>query len=154
MRFPLICFLVSCLAVGGCNPRDLPGIRNLREASEKASTKRAEEAIRNSPELQRLNQVCEEIPLPGRFEFVWKGGPDPETLMLSNYYYSEIDFNTANGEWETYFSKTGWNVVQRDWNVVGKGNRYRKPGYEVVIEFGSMGKRVNYAISCKVLPVS
>lgn len=89
-----------------------------------------------------------QIPLPGDFKFVWKGGPDPETPMLTNHYYSDTTFHDANSRWENYFSENGWNVVERDWTTVRNSTTYRKPGYEVVIQFGGMGKGVNYAITC------
>lgn len=134
----------------GCNPRELPGIRNLVIENEKQTTRQTEEAIKNSHELQELDKMCKQIPLPLDFKFVWKGGIDDEKISLSSYYYSETSLGETKNFYNQYFIQNNWHKENED-NSYPPSVEFRNSTYRVVIHNGGMGSRTNYSIYCEKL---
>jgi hypothetical protein len=59
--------VASTLTVA-CNPREMPGLKQLGRREEARIRRETEEAIKTSPALQQLNEFCtREIPVPDGF---------------------------------------------------------------------------------------
>lgn len=143
--------ILLLLWITGCNPKELPIFKEAREQNEKLITEQTEKAIKNSPELQELDNVCKQIPLPSDFKFVWKGGLDDQKLSLSTHYYSETSYEEAKNIFNDYFSKNNGKLVKVKEGNISKILEYQKENYRVVIQYGGMGKGVNYFIYCEKL---
>lgn len=115
-------------------------------------TKYTDEAIKNSPELQELEKVCTQIPLPQDFQFVRKGGIDDQRIMLTYLYYSETEYGKATAVWINYFNENGWKKVKED-NSYPKVIEFRNDRFRVAIQHGGIGKTSNYGISCEKLSI-
>src|SRR4030095_11640767 len=77
------------------NPREMPGLKQLGRREEARITRETEEAIKTSPSLQQLNELCtREIPVPDGFVLANKSRSVNEPRFLSYGYRASIDYET------------------------------------------------------------
>jgi hypothetical protein len=146
-----ICLIFLVFVCLSC--RDLPGIKQLSEADATVTTKLTEEAIKNSTQLQELDNVCKEIPLPPDFRFIWKGGIDDQKITLSTHYYSETKYEETWALLKRYFAQNGWRIVKDGEGTISsiKIIEFTNGNYRVINQYGGMEKRTNYSICCEKL---
>ncbi len=147
----LFVVLFAALLLSACNPREFPSFKKYSEWSEKEITRQTEEAIKNDPELGELDSVCKQVPVPENFKFMRKGGLDDERITLSTFYFSNMRYEDARLVWDDYFHRSGWRLVRRNEGRISKVSEFRNASYGVIIQFGGMGKSVNYSIFCEKL---
>lgn len=109
--------LMCCVLFAACNPRETPIFKKLAEASDREITARTEEAIRNDPELQKLNEICDSIPRPADAELIRKsfGGGVSDERWLLFLFSTESTFPALSDLWDKYISQEGWSVVERSY---------------------------------------
>lgn len=124
---------------------------------EKASIKQdeflmeqAEKAIQNSPQLQEIDKVCKDIKLPANSQFIWKGGLDDEVITITYHYFSNTEFREARSIFIDYFKANQWRLV-KETDSIFQTLEFRNDKYRVNIQYGGMGKRVNYSFNCSLL---
>jgi hypothetical protein len=132
----------------GCNFKELPIVKDLIVKNREEATKYTEEAIKNSPELQELDKMCSQIPLPKDFKFISKGGLDDQAISLSTYYYSETSYQEAKQLFKDYFNQKGWNLIKED-DSYPKVIEFKDNTFLVSLQYGGMGSDVNYSIYCE-----
>lgn len=142
----LIVLLLLCICFG-CNPRELPFVRDIVTKSEDSTTEQTEKAIAKSPELQKLNSICNSFPRPEDFKFTWKGGLDDEVLALSIHYYSDINYEEAKSFFINSLVESGGKLINED-DSYPKSIEFKKANYKIIVQHGGMGSRSNYAIDC------
>jgi len=145
----LFLVLICCIGLTSCNLRDTPVFRSLAEASDKERTQQTEEAIRNDPELQKLNEICESIPRPPDSSLVGKSRGESNGKALWLYFQTEMSFEDLEKMWSSYFSEYGWQVVDRDYAIVGKTLAVQREGYSIDVQHGGLGSGANLAYTCK-----
>ena len=150
-EFKYLVVLIVALLLSACNPREFPPFKKFSEWSEKEATRQIEEAIKNDPELAELDSVCKQVPVPEDFKFIWKGGLDDQKVSFSTYYFSHIRYEDARRIWDDYFHRNDWKLVGRKEGRISKVSEFRNASYRVIIQFGGMGKSVNYSIYCEKL---
>ena len=146
----ILIILCGGTLLAACNPREFPGVKSLVIENEKRSTKNTEQAIKESVELQDLEGVCREVPIPRDFTFVWRATDRNKQSLLSSYYHSDTPYGEARRIWVDYFAANNWELKVSDASYPQK-IRANRGTYEVVISHGGMGERTNYAIDCKKL---
>lgn len=144
---------VLVLVLTACNPRNLPGFRQLSESEERRMRKAAEEKIETSPVFQDLNRLCtQEIPLYESFSLVnfhasWKK-PD----YLSYFYFSDADWRKVKAFYKDYFAQHGWQLVDEyDTNWGSNKVEVKKDSYRVVLYNKGLGEDANYGFHCQKL---
>ncbi|MBX3267506.1 MAG: hypothetical protein KF831_12450 [Acidobacteria bacterium] len=145
----LFLVLTSCIVLTSCNLRDTPVFRSLAEASDKERTQQTEEAIRNDPELQKLNEICESIPRPRDSSLVGKSRGESNGKALWLYFQTEVSFEDLEKVWSSYFSENGWQVADREYAIVGRTLTVQKEGYSIDVQYGGLGSGANLAYTCK-----
>lgn len=141
---------VICAFCAGCNPKELPFVRDNVKKFDEYTTKETDDAIKKSPELQELDALCKQIPLSDRFEFYSKRMASHGPPALFFFYSSEEDFLASDALFKDYFKQRGWEI--RDSNSLNKISEFRNEKYLITIQYGGIGKNANYAMSCEKLP--
>lgn len=132
----------------GCNFRELPIVRDAIIKEREQITINTEKAIKNSPELQELDKMCSQIPLPKDFKFISKGGLDDQKVTLSTYYYSETDFQEVRQLFKDYFNQKGWDLIKED-SSYPKVIEFASDYFLVSLQNGGMSKDANYSVYCE-----
>ena len=111
-------------------------------------TELTNKAIKDSPELQDLDKVCTQIPLPSDFRLIQKGGIDDQKISLSYHYDSQKKYLEVWQFLNTYFKENGWKFVKNESDSIMKTIEYSNDKYRVVIQNGGM-RNVEYGIYCE-----
>jgi hypothetical protein len=141
--------LISSFCLTACDPRELPGIKDKVIELEKNHTAQAEEAIRNKTELQEINNLCNQIPLLGQTKFIWKNLFKNKNA-LDFYFYYEGDLHKLNGFYKNHFDQKGWKLT-KDITSYPQSSEFKASNYRVVIQYGGISERTNFAITCEKL---
>src|SRR5205814_4525922 len=89
----LALLVVAFTLIGACNPREMPGFKQIAQREDARITRETDEAINKSPALQQLNQLCtHDIPLPPGFVLADKSRDFNEEKFLSYGYRASIDY--------------------------------------------------------------
>ncbi|HKP69488.1 MAG TPA: hypothetical protein VJV05_09405 [Pyrinomonadaceae bacterium] len=145
----LMCFAIFVVAflLPGCNPKELPiinaGINKLNEAQERE----IDETIRKSDALKELDHLCRSIVESGDFRLVSRSISTHGPPKLFFYYYSDVDFDSADGDFGRRLGAAGWRTVEnRSMNPTAA---FRKDDQVIVIQYGGIGSNANYGITCE-----
>lgn len=88
----ILAFATWLVLFTGCHPMSLPILRDEARRQDERITRETDEAIKKSPKLQELNQLCtEKIPKPNGFELMNKDRDYHEETFLSYGYRSSLD---------------------------------------------------------------
>jgi hypothetical protein len=150
-RTAVLLVLMTAVLAGACSPRELPVFKQLSEKSMAESTKRTDEAIRDSSVLQDIDAECKKIPNASDSKIVWKNVDLDEPPLLTTYYYSGESFERMKLIWDSYFEKLGWVPVKKEPLWGPKALEYRNTEFSVGIFYGNLGDGQTYAIGCQKL---
>jgi hypothetical protein len=120
--------------------------------TDKQQTELTNEAIKKSSELQELDNVCKQIPLPQNFKFVRKSGIDDQKITLSYYYYSDTKYLETWNFLQEYFSQNKWQLVKNGEGIVSsqKFIEFTNDTYRVKAWY-QRDARSNYSLYCEKL---
>jgi len=151
VRVTLILVVIACLSA--CNPRELPGFKQMAKRQEQRITRETEDAIKKSPGLQELNKLCtEEIPRPAGFVLINKDRDFNEEKFLGYGYHSTLDYESVKRFYLDYFAQHGWQLTkQKDGGWGPSEVEFRKEGYRVSIYDMGAGEGENYGVVCAKL---
>lgn len=150
--FSIILLLAIVFYTVGCNPRQLPIIKDRLTEMDNVGTEETKEAIKNNAKLQELDNICKQIPLPEGFKLIAIQLSPNESPILTYYYYSENDFEKSDNYFRQYFVENGWSIVEN--KSLNRISSFRNDNYKINIQYGGMGANANYAINCSKLPSS
>lgn len=150
LTFVAVILLIMTFCFAGCNPKELPILKEKLKDWDEFTTRETEEAIKRNPELQELDNLCKQIPLSERFKLYSKrmASHGPPALFL--FYYSEDDFDKSDKLFREYFKQNGWEIFNK--NSMNRISEFRKNNYIISIQYGGVGQSANYAISCEKTP--
>lgn len=152
-RFTCIILIMAVLCITGCNPRELPGLKQGAKRQEERITRETERAIKESPALQELNRLCvEEVPRPNGFVLVNKYRDLHGEKFLGYGYHSDADYQFVKSFYLEYFSRHGWqltNVKDSGWGQ--PQIEFRKDNHLVRIYDLGQGEGINYSLHCEKL---
>ena len=153
LRVISVVLLMAAVCATGCNPRELPGFKQLAKREEQRITRETEEAIKKSPKLQELNRLCtEEIPRPDGFVPVSKSRDFNEETFLDYGYHSTLDYQKVKTFYINYFSQHGWQLTkQKDGGWGPSEIEFRKDSHRVTISDMGKGEGTNYFLGCAKL---
>lgn len=150
MRILSVLALALILLFTGCNPWRLPVLKEVAKRQDERITRETDEALKKSPKLQELNQLCtEKIPRPPGFELVSKDRDYHEETFMTYGYRSKLDYQTVKRFYLDYFAQNGW-VLAEDKND-GWGDQkieVHKDSYRVTIYDMGAGEGRHYSIVC------
>lgn len=150
IQFVQALIIINFLLCVACNPRELPIIKEKLKEMDDVRTEETLKVIRKNPKLSELDKWCRETPLPGDFSLV--AVQLSQTSFISYYYFSEADFDNSEKSFKTYFANNEWEVVDKSYN--NRVIAFKKSNQFISIQFGGMGSRANYSITCKDLTLS
>jgi len=141
--------VASTLTVA-CNPREMPGIKQLGRREEARITRETDEAIKTSPVLQQLNELCtRKIPLPDGFVLANKARSVNEPIFLSYGYRASIDYETVKRFYLDYLPKQGWQLTeQKDGGWGPSRLTFHRKDFKVIINDKQYGDDALYFIEC------
>ena len=144
--------IASTLTVA-CNPREMPGIKQLGRREEARITRETDEAIKTSPAFQQLNELCtREIPVPDGFVLANKSRGVNEPRFLSYGYRASIDYETVKRFYLGYLPSRGWQLKEQKDGGWGPSKLvFRKEGFEVIIYDKEYGDDSIYFVECAKL---
>lgn len=153
--FFLLTLLAVTFCVAACNPREIPGFKQLAKRQEEKTTRETEEAIKRSPIFQDLDRLCtQEIPRPEGFVSINKYKSLHEEKFLGYGYHSQTDFSAVKKFYFAYFAQHGWNFTKEDNGEWGYADiQFRNQKYEVIITDAGQDGEINYFIHCERLDV-
>lgn len=103
--------------------------------------------------MQELDRFCtKELPLLDGFVPVSKYTSYPKRIELGYYYKSDTEYRQVKGFYQDWFKQHGWRLTDQydgDWS--SKTVEFRNDDQQVIISYGRMGGRANYAIHCEKL---
>lgn len=135
MRFiAILMFVTLTLLFTGCHPMSLPVLREEAKRQDERIT-RETEAIKESPKLQELNQLCtDKIPKPTGFELWSKDRDYHEETWLDYGYRSALDYQTVKRFYLDYFAQNGWQLTKEKDDGWGPSEiEFHKDSYRVTI---------------------
>lgn len=120
--------------------------------TDKQRTELTNKAIRKSSDLQELDKICTQIPLPADFRLIKKDGIDDQKITLSYYYDSQKKYIEVWQFLDNYFDDNNWKFIENGEGVISsqKFIEYQKDSYKVIIQNGGMGD-AEYSIYCEKL---
>jgi hypothetical protein len=150
-----IALVLMAIAVSsaGCNPTGWPGLRQMAKQQDDRETRETEQAIKNSPELQELHQLCTlEIPHPDDFAMMDKSHGRYEKVFIGYGYRSGMKYPQVKQFYLSYF-------VQHEWALTGDkdggwGSTYiefTKGSHRVRVYQLSGREGINYTMICEKL---
>src|SRR5437879_5888889 len=90
-----VLIVAACALLAACNPREMPGFKQLAKREDARITRETDEAINKSPALQQLNQLCtHDVPVPNGFILANKSRDFNEETFLSYGYQASTDYET------------------------------------------------------------
>lgn len=134
-----------------CDPRTLPGFKEESERQEERITRETEAAIRESPQLRELNQLCiETIPRPSDFVLVNKFRTLNSGPLLGYGYHSAWDYDSVKSFYLTSLPPNRWHVItDRTGGWRPSKIEFRKDSYTVRIsESGLSDEHITYFLEC------
>lgn len=145
--------LAAAVCLTACDPRQLPGFKQVAKREEQRITRETDEAIKKSPVLQELDRLCtEEIPRPDGFVLVNKSRDFHEEKFLSYGYHSTLDYESVKRFYLDYFGKHGWQLTkQKDAGWGPSEIEFRKDGRRVTVYDMGAAQEVNYSLVCAKL---
>jgi hypothetical protein len=146
----LLILVVACSSFTGCNPRELPGFKQIAKREEARITRETDEAIKKSPALQELEHLCtREIPRPEGFVPVNKSRDFHEEKFLSYGYHSSSDYGSVKRFYIEYLPKHGWLLTKQKDGGWGPSNmEFRRESHIVTIYDMGAGEGESYGIVC------
>lgn len=148
-KYFLLLMSVLILTTVNCNPRELPIVKETLKEADINRTEATEDAIKNNPELQELDNACKQIPLPDQFKMVAKHLAPGKPPALSYYYFSNETFDDSDKFFKDYFQKNGWKSVEN--KSLNRISEFRNDNNRIVIQYGGIGVDANYSIFCEKL---
>lgn len=142
--------ILATICLAGCNPREVPGIKQTLDKLSEVRTKETDKTIKESSELQELDNVCSQIPLLTEFKFIRKSMSSHNPPALYYYYYSDMNFDKSDQAFTQYFTNNGWEISEV--SSLNRTSSFKKDDIRVTIQFGGMGGDANYGITCKKSP--
>ena len=145
-----LAFATLSLFFTGCNPWRLPVLNEEARRQDERITRETDEAIKKSPKLQELNQLCtEKIPRPAGFELVTKDRDYHEETFVSYGYRSMLDYQSVKRFYLDYFAQNEWEFTKQKDDGWGPSMiEFRKGSYRVTIYDMGAGDGKNYSIVC------
>ncbi|MEZ5428393.1 MAG: hypothetical protein R2747_19140 [Pyrinomonadaceae bacterium] len=143
MRYVLAIGLL-CFSLMGC--KILPGFEELMTQEDKRETRETEKAIKNSPELQELDELCRKLPQVNEFRLIGKARNFRKPTKLTFFYYSEKDPYSLDRVFRNYFREKGWETVEK--NTMNQTSDFRNEYFTVNIQYGGISLDSNIGISC------
>jgi hypothetical protein len=144
-----IVFVILTLSffVSGCIDRKwVPFSRERTIYLEKNATAEAEEKIRNSPELQKVDNVCRQIQLPESFNFVSKQVIGSNKKFITYNYRSDEGYHEVHAFYLEYFKKDGWELTADKIGMIYQEIKFKKEEYEVSLYYNGKADRVQYSL--------
>ena len=144
----VIAFL--CLLTA-CNPRNLPGFKQISESEEIRLRKFAEEKVNNLPVFRDLNELCtKEIPLYESFSLVNFHASYKKPDSLSYFYFSNAEWQKVKVFYKDYFAQHGWQLIkENDTNWGSSEVEVKKDNYRVILYYKGLGADANYGFHCE-----
>jgi hypothetical protein len=100
-----------------------------------------EDIISKSSSLQRVNELCSQLPKPDNFRFVRKGlAGNSITAAVAFYYMTYEDPEKTRAFYKNWAKENGWQLTE--------GNQFKKGKQTFLIEFTPM-ENSNFDIMCK-----
>lgn len=156
MPYRIILILTLMLVCSsGCNPKFLPGFRELEKKENERLERYAAEAIKNSAVFRELDHLCrEQVPLFQGFVPITRHASDKERPVLTYFYSSQADYQEVQIFYKEYFSRNDWRMSdERDGGWGSDGLEFRKDSYKVILYHEGLGGDANFAFHCeKLLP--
>jgi len=143
LLLPLIC------TFAGCNVREVSLFKKLAQSSDEEITRQTEEAIKKDPDLQELNRICMDIPLPQNSHLVRKGGPDDQHKSIWVLYKTPASFDDLERGWLSHFQTSTWRLKERRDSSLMRILEFESQQSSVEIQYGGMGESANVAFGCK-----
>lgn len=136
-----------------CNPRELPWFKQESKRQDERITEETKEAIRKSPELQKLIRVClDQIPRPGGFELVNMSRDFNRSTFLSYGYHSSLDFQAVKHFYTDYFAQHDWKLISHKDSGWGPSRiEFQNADFKFVLYDMGRGEGENYGIVCGYL---
>jgi hypothetical protein len=140
------------LVVSACNPTTLPGIKTLVEQADARRSKRADEAIKNSPVLQELDRFCtSQVPPALGFQRLQRQLDEFRGRHVLTYSYkSDANFERVKQEHKNQLLPAGWRVTAEE--AVSWGDpriEFDGNSHSIRIYHFRSNQDVNYKIHCE-----
>lgn len=115
----LLSLTVTLVNFTGCNPRTLPGIRGFVRREGERISKATEEAVKKSPTLQQLDQLCrEEVSTPDDF-LLQVRSMGTSNIFLSYGYRSKSEYEDVKKFYKARLGLKEWKLITRKGSRVG-----------------------------------
>ena len=140
----------GCAFLVQCNPREMPGFKQLAKREDARITRETNEAIKSSPPLQKLERLCTiDVPPPTDFALVKKSRDFNEQKFLIYYYHSETPYNRVKSFYSDSLGQRGWQLTeQKDGGWGPSKIVFRKDEFSVTIYDKEYGNDTNYGVVC------
>jgi hypothetical protein len=144
---------VACALFANCNPREMPGFKQIAQREGARITRETDEAIKKSPALHELNQLCtRDIPLPPCFALAYKSRDFDEEKFLSYYYRASIEYKDVKRFYLDYLPPRNWQLAEQKDGGWGPSKLvFRREAYEVIIYDKEYGNDTFYSVVCRKL---
>jgi hypothetical protein len=151
-KLTLIVILVA-LCSSACNPRLLPGFRELERKENESLDRNAEAAIEKFAVFRELDHLCrEEMPLFQGFVRVARHANDGERKFLTYFYSSHAEYRDVKRFYQEYFSRNEWRLGEEREGGWGSGVlEFRKDNYRIILYHEGLGDEADFAFHCEKL---
>ncbi len=140
--------LIVCTS--GCNPREMPGFKQMAKRQEEKTTRETEEAIKKSPALQELDRLCtQEIPRPAGFVPINKYRDLHGERFLGYGYHSPDDYPSVKSFYIKYFSEHGWQLTKQMESSWGQPQIEFRRGPFLARIYDLGGREIKYSLHCE-----
>ncbi|MBK9155713.1 MAG: hypothetical protein IPM25_16140 [Chloracidobacterium sp.] len=108
-------------------------------------TELAERAIRENPDLKRIDDICRSIPVPAGSKFVGKAWLQNLGGLLYNYAYDQ-ELSEIPEHFERYFANNDWKKTDND--PTRSWLRYTKGDIKSEVYVGAIGTGISFSLYC------
>jgi len=118
--------------------------------SERRKTEATKEAIRKSPSLQEVNQVCESLPKTDSFRLIlMRNSFRADVEFLEYGYLADEPYETVRDIFFDYFNREGWTDVYEQSGINTISVRGQKDGFSAGFTHEPAHRGVNYTLICR-----
>jgi hypothetical protein len=149
-----VAFVIGgCSLLIACNPREMPGFKQIAKREDARITRETDEAIQNSPGLQELERLCTlDIPSPTDFVLVQKSRDFNEQKFLIYYYRSGMTYERVKTFYSDFLRQHGWQLTEQKDCCWGPSKLvFRRDSFSVTIYDKEYGEDTSYVVECSRL---
>jgi hypothetical protein len=150
-RLTIATLIILCFLTIGCNPRVLPYIRDQVANIDEKATKQAEEKVKESPVLQKLDGVCNDLPFLKDLRLIGRRISTRKSNFLAYSYETKINLDDMLAVDKKFLLESGWTLLSDEKWYFDHTMKYNKDNYLMIITYGLSSDPSIYVVTCEDL---